>query len=332
MTFISNDAVARLREAVDLPDLGGTRYKIARRLGRGGMGTVYLVEDASLQRQVAMKVLDTAIESEEFSARLKREAQIVAMLEHPGIVPIHDVGVLPDGRLYYTMKYVQGNRLDEYITPAMSIAERLRLFQKICEPVAFAHSRRIIHRDLKPQNIMVGSFGEVLIMDWGVAKNLNDGVLLTTMPLEADPDNLTTMHGTVVGTPAYMSPEQQRGESASVDKRSDVYSLGVILYFLLTGAPPKQALDSPRRTHPKIARPLEAVCLKSLATDPAERYNSVLAFSTDVTHFLDGEPVSAYKETLVERIDRWIARNRFLVFLILAYLLMRILLLIAAGR
>lgn len=331
MTYLSNSAITRLQEAVDLPDLGGTRYILVRHIARGGMGAVYLVEDTNLGRQVAMKVLDTTIESEELSARLRKEAQTVATLEHPGIVPLHDVGVLPDGRLYYTMKFVQGRQLDEYVTPEMSIAERLRVFQKICEAVAFAHSKHIIHRDLKPQNVMVGSFGEVLVMDWGVAKHLKETSAVLPPTPGTSSEGATTLHGTVVGTPAYMSPEQQRGETNIVNERSDVFSLGAILHFLLSGSSERLA-GSLRRTNPRIQKSIEAVCQKALSLNLDERYGSVTDLSADITSFLDGEPVSAYRESIIEKIDRWVARNRFLVFLILAYLLMRILLLVASGR
>jgi serine/threonine protein kinase len=332
MTYFSNSTIERLQEAVDLPDLSGTRYTLVRHIARGGMGAVYLVEDANLERQVAMKVLDTTIESEELSVRLRKEARIVATLEHPGIVPLHDVGVLPDGRLYYTMKFVQGKQLDEYVTPGMSIAERLRIFQKICEAVAFAHSKHIIHRDLKPQNVMVGSFGEVLVMDWGVAKHLDSESAVTAPIAGTSSGKTTTLHGTVIGTPAYMSPEQQRGETNTVDERSDVFSLGAILHFLLTGVSPAQFSGSLRKANPKIHKSIEAVCCKALSPNHNERYGSVADLSMDITHFLDGEPVGAYRESILEKLDRWIGKNRFLVFLILAYLLMRILLLVASGR
>src|SRR5260370_3458242 len=142
-----------------------------------------------------------------------KEARILARLEHPSIVPVHDCGVLPDGRFYYAMKMVRGNRLDKEVGPAMALTERLQLFQKICDAVAFAHAHGVIHRDLKPQNIMVGPFGEVLVLDWGVARQIGPG---------AD--------GAVVGTPGYMAPEQATGDAALVDARADVYALGGSLY------------------------------------------------------------------------------------------------------
>src|ERR1700722_10111271 len=172
MMWLSDEAVARLRDAGSEPDLSGTPYRLIERLGRGGMGTVYLVEDARLGRRVALKVIDLPGDSRELEARLLREARILAQLEHPGIVPVHEVGSLSDGRVFYTMKFVQGRRLDEVAREPASRPERLRLFQKVCEPVAFAHARGVLHRDLKPENIMVGPFGEVLVMDWGIAKIL----------------------------------------------------------------------------------------------------------------------------------------------------------------
>ncbi len=200
MRFLSDDAVAHLREITELPELSGTRYELVRELGRGGMGVVYEVRDRELERNVALKV----IEKDWRDHRGAEEARIIAALEHPGIVPVHDAGTLPDGRLYYTMKLVRGVRLDAWAQQNHGITERLRLFARICEPVAFAHANGVVPRDLKPENVMVGEFGVVLVMDWGIAG---------------------------VGTPGYMAPEQARGESA--DPRSDVFALGAVLAFLI---------------------------------------------------------------------------------------------------
>src|SRR5579862_7906516 len=182
MKWLSDQALDRLRVAVEMPDLSGTSYVLLGKLGAGGMGGVFRVEDTALGRQVALKVIGIADSSGEFGARLLREAKIIAQLEHPGIVPVHDVGMLPDGRVFYTMKLVQGRRLDHYRDELTTLPERLRIFQKICDAVAFAHAHRVLHRDLKPQNIMVGRFGEVLVMDWGLAKLLNAEASAAAIP------------------------------------------------------------------------------------------------------------------------------------------------------
>src|SRR6516164_9083138 len=159
MKFLSDRALDRLRGS-GTPDLSGTRYELRELIARGGMGAVYAAEDGKLNRRVALKVLDSTGAAPELTQRLIREARILAQLEHPGIVPVHDVGTLPDGRVYYTMKFVRGLRLDQYITQLDSLPQRLRLFLRVCDAVAFAHARGVLHRDLKPANIMVGSFGE----------------------------------------------------------------------------------------------------------------------------------------------------------------------------
>jgi serine/threonine protein kinase len=281
MRFLSDDAVAHLREITELPDLSGTRYELVRELGRGGMGVVYEVRDGELARNVAMKVVE-----EEWRA----EARIIAALEHPGIVPVHDAGVLPDGRLYYTMKLVRGIGLDAWAKQNHGLTERLRLFARICEPVAFAHANGVVHRDLKPENVMVGEFGAVLVMDWGVARS---GI---------EDDRL------IVGTPGYMAPEQTRGDRA--DARSDVYALGAVLAFLIRGD------ASPR--------PLAAVIARAMASDPAVRYADAQALAEDVLRYLDQEPVSAYRESIAERAVRWITRHRALLTLMAAYIVMRV--------
>ena len=222
MNWLSDEAIARLQTASALPDLAGTRYRLIERVGGGGMGTVYLAEDSVLGRRIALKILDLPELRADLSARLLREAQILGRLEHPGIVPVHDAGTLADGRVFYAMKFVEGERLDVLAKRIEALPDRLRIFQRICEAVAFAHARGILHRDLKPENIMVGPFGEVLVMDWGVAKILREDPQpredraeipmesSQTTPTETKP--LKTAHGTVLGTAGYMAPEQARGE------------------------------------------------------------------------------------------------------------------------
>jgi serine/threonine-protein kinase len=172
MSWLSDEAICRLQAASALPDFAGTRYRLVERVGSGGMGVVYLAEDEILARRVALKVLDFPEGSGELAERLLREAHVLATLEHPGIVPVHDAGTLADGRAFYAMKFVEGRRLDHLDTQKDTLFDRLRIFQRICDTVAFANARGVLHRDLKPGNVMVGSCGEILVMDWGVAKIL----------------------------------------------------------------------------------------------------------------------------------------------------------------
>ena len=315
MKWLSDEKLNRLQTIVNEPDFTATKYTFVKELGHGGMGAVYLAEDRELNRLVAVKVLNTPDVSDDLCRRMIREAQIIAGLEHPGIVPVHDVGTLPDGRIFYAMKYVRGSRLDEYATQGASVRDRLRKFQAVCDAVAFAHAHGVIHRDLKPQNIMIGSFGEVLVLDWGVAKLLNQSTSIRVNPRQSAFNQ--TLDGTVIGTRDYMSPEQARGEVDQIDERADVYSLCAVLKFLLGD----QAM-----------KPAKAIYLKAMADAPASRYASAAELSADIGRLLDAEPVLAYRENVFEKIGRWVGKNRFLVLLILAYLLMRIFLIFTSRR
>jgi|HubBroStandDraft_1064217.scaffolds.fasta_scaffold02013_7 serine/threonine protein kinase len=326
MSWLSDDAIFRLQTATALPDLSATRYRIVERIASGGMGTVYLAEDSVLGRRVALKILDVPDTSGELAARLLREAKILARLEHPGIIPVHGAGTLADGRVFYAMKLVEGQRLDELVSRGESLPHRLRLFQRVCDAVAFAHARKILHRDLKPENIMVGPFGEVLVMDWGIAKSLRGGGSLDAAmePNEGSlardtSDSAITAHGAILGTPGYMAPEQERGEVGSLDERSDVYSLGAILQYLL-----KTGLDSSANA----PRPLAAIARKAMASNPADRYTSAGELGLDVARYLDGLPVSAYPENIWRRAARWAVRYRVAIVLVLTYLIIRALLLL----
>jgi serine/threonine protein kinase len=348
MKFLSDKTLHRLRQTANLPDLSGTRYKLLEPVARGGMGTVYAALDEMLDRRVALKVLDVPAPNGDLASRLNREARVLARLEHPGIVPVHDVGTLSDGRVFYTMKFVQGQQLDKHIEAVASLPDRLRLFLRICDAVAFAHARGVLHRDLKPANVMVGAFGEVLVMDWGLAKNLRDpsAALSENIP-EVDPQ-ATILHapkasdipanstqstqvtgqGTVLGTPGYMSPEQASGDVAHVDERSDIFSLGAVLRFLCA---PSMTQPS-NQTAPVGGKFLEAICAKATNANPANRYSTVSEFSTDVSRFLDGLPVSARKETMLDKAVRFYRRYTVAILLIAAYLVVRVLLLIFSHR
>ena len=338
MKYLPDQVVARLQTEMQTPDLSGTRYRALRFLGRGGMGAVWLAEDSILHRAVAVKVLAAEDSSADLAARLMQEAVILARLEHPGIVPVHDAGTLPDGRTFYCMKHVEGQTLDRFVAQ-LPLRQRVQLFQRITEPLAFAHSRGVIHRDLKPSNIMVGAFGEVLIMDWGLAKVLR-GASAVVAKVAAPADNAanasvpsaspvsgdaSTAHGTVLGTPGYMAPEQERGDVDLIDQRTDVFALGSILQSMLQ--------DKAGATRGESAsRALRAICRKAMAAEMPARYSSVQEFAADVARYLDGMPVSAYRENIVERTVRLVKRNRVAVALVVAYLLMRMLFILFSRR
>ncbi len=296
------------------------------------MGAVWLAEDSVLHRTVALKVLSVETSSADLAARLMQEAVVLARLEHPGIVPVHDAGILSDGRTFYCMKYVEGQTLDQHIEH-LTLRQRLQLLQRIAEPLAFAHSRGIIHRDLKPGNIMIGAFGEVLVMDWGLAKVLGPGsarsaeaLIEERSPSQPQPghpsiDRLsgaTTAHGTVLGTPGFMAPEQERGEVQLIDPRTDVFGLGSILQYMIRNE--------------SASRPLQGICHKAMAAEMSARYPSVAELAGDVGKYLDDMPVSAYRENILERTARLISRNRVAVVLVLAYLLMRTLFILFSRR
>jgi serine/threonine protein kinase len=343
MRWLSDVTVEQLREVAECPDLAATKYELLGRIGRGGMATVYLARDRELGREVAVKVPHGADPAPAESARLLQEARILARLEHPGIVPVHDVGTLPDGRLFYVMKRVNGTRLDEHARATPSLAERLRLFQRIGEAVGFAHAHGVIHRDLKPDNIMVGSFGEVLVMDWGIARIRGTPLIPASVSATLPAATTDTAPGTVLGTPGYMAPEQAVGDPDLIDARTDIYALGGILYFLLTDRPPLRASgrdasigaslrwQRPRHWAPSISRPLEAICLKALADAPGERYPTVERLSTDIARFLERRPVDAYPEGMVERALRLAAKYQGAIVLVVAYLVMRVILLLLGG-
>jgi eukaryotic-like serine/threonine-protein kinase len=335
---LSESAVRHLQQVLGDPEPPGGRYEIVAVVGEGGMGTVYQARDRVLDREVALKVLRADVAGAEAETRLRREARILARLEHPGIVPVHDVGTLADGRVYYVMKLVRGERLEHFARGA-ALADALRLFLRVCETVGFAHANGVIHRDLKPSNIMVGPFGEVLVLDWGIARLVQpehqpDPMMAGQPPVDpvlayaasitpglephADPD---TAPGTILGTPGFMAPEQAQGWMQLVSPRTDVYALGAILRYLVELATPAGG----------VGRPLVSIWTKAMRPQPGERYAAAPELAADVARFLDGAPVEAHRESLAERAGRLFRRYQTAIILVLSYLTIRLLFLVLRG-
>jgi serine/threonine protein kinase len=325
-------------------------YEEIRELGRGGMARVMLVEDAAIDREVAMKIaLPQCQKNRSMLHRFLNEANITGQLDHPSIPPVHDAGRRPDGLHYFTMKWVRGRTLaeivgtlrekaDQAVEREYSLPTLLRIFQKVCEGVAFAHDRDIVHRDLKPENIMIGRFGQVFVMDWGLAKKLHEKPALPDQAPDPaddsdpalqtnqdDSDPMLSVDGTILGTPAYMAPEQASGRVAELDQKTDIYALGAMLYEILTFRPPPKAQTTvavlmevirgeiipPRTRTPEknIPKDLEAVCLKAMATDKDRRFSSVSELMDEVQAFLDRRRVTSYDYGPFERLSRFVQRR-----------------------
>jgi len=309
------------------------RFSLVGKLGEGSQGIVYRVNDRDCHREVACKVLSYATTDPEEISRFIHEAQVTAQLEHPGIVPIHDLGELRDGTVFYTMKRVDGKSLAELLEKSGGVPEHryelMQILLRICETLSFAHSRGVVHRDLKPRNIMVGPFGEVLVLDWGLAKVVNcpDVVRpMSSMRTFPEADAYRTLNGTAVGTPAYMSPEQAMGEVDTLDRRCDIYSLGVILYEMLAGESPYVRGEARKVMHQvshgmwtklghrptgaKLPRALIAIVHRAMAFERTDRYQLVEDFAHDLSTFLAGGAISAYQETAIEKIGRVLSHHR----------------------
>ena len=321
MTQLSDAAVDRLRSLDDAPVFVDNRYELLGELGRGGMGVVYRVHDTVLGREVALKVVAPGASRGDAAERLRREAWALARLEHPGIVPVHDVGRLADDRVFYVMKLVRGDRLDQLMARGLSLGDGVRLMVRVCDAVAFAHARGVIHRDLKPQNVMIAPFGEVLVMDWGVAKLRELAESPSQSPAAAHGAHVfsvaprpTTQDGVVLGTPGYMAPEQATGDSARIDERTDVHALGVILREVATSASGGATVPAP----------LGSIIARATAAEPDSRYRDANLLGRDLSAFLDRLPVAAHRETIAERTRRVALRHRVAITLVLAYILVRV--------
>jgi serine/threonine protein kinase len=321
----------------------GLRFRVLRPHARGGLGAVFVALDAELNREVALKqILDKHADDPVSRQRFLIEAEITGGLEHPGIVPVYGLGTYADGRPFYAMRFVKGDSLKEAIEHfhadeslkkdpgrrSLELRKLLRRLTDVCNAVGYAHGRGVLHRDIKPGNVIVGRYGETLVVDWGLAKPLgrteagSDPEERPLAPSSAS-GSAETLPGAALGTPAYMSPEQAAGDVDRLGAPSDVYSLGATLYCLLTGKPPFEgdpgdvlravqtgAFPPPRRLDPSIDRALEAVCLKAMALKPGDRYATPRALADDLERWSADEPVSAWREPASRRARRWARRNR----------------------
>jgi serine/threonine protein kinase len=325
----------------------GLRYRILRPHAKGGLGEVFVAEDQELHRKVALKEIQEDRAHDAVSrSRFLLEAEITGGLEHPGIVPVYGLGQYSDGRPFYAMRFIKGDNLKEAIRRfhaaerpgrdpgerSLALRQLLRRFVDVCNAVAYAHHRGVLHRDLKPGNIMLGKYGETLIVDWGLAKPIGRSDLTrtpeeSTLQPSSGSDWVETVMGTAIGTPAYMSPEQAAGRLDLLGPASDIYSLGATLYALLTGTAPFAGSDKgellrqvqrgawrpPRQVKVNTPAALDAICRKAMALKPEDRYATALALAADVEHWLADEPVSAYREPWSTRTGRWLRRHRPLV-------------------
>ena len=352
LTFLDAEATHDAKTELYEPptDSAGrrSRYRILRRLGRGNLGEVFVARDEELNREVALKEIQARhVDSPESRSSFVLEAEITGNLEHPGIVPVHGLCDHADGRPYYVMRLVKGETLKGAIkrfhregghapSPVRRLAlrELLNRFLSLCEAIGYVHSRGVIHRDLKPANVMLGPFGETLLIDFGLAKpvGLADGVVRdpegSLHPTSASGSN-QSRPGTIKGTPAFMSPEQADKETAAqVGFPSDVYSLGATLYYLIVGKAPfggtglidailtkvKQGdFPKPRTLNPGVPLGLEAICLKAMSLRPADRYASPRAMAEDLERWLADEPISVLRDPFLTKLRRTVRRHKLIV-------------------
>lgn len=349
-------------EAVSVPcpdltfDPKSSRYTLLYVHAEGGLGRIHIAQDNIIQRQVVLKEIKPQVSCCSAQNRFLREAQVTGQLEHPNIVPVYELSKTEEGNAYYVMRYLRGQTLKEAIAShhrrrkegEVSSVEVLRLLESflgICEAVAYAHSRKVLHRDLKPENVMLGRFGEVIVLDWGLAKVLeqdSDSVTAVQVAPMTDEDasNEETMTGEVLGTPAYMAPEQAAGQQDIIDYSTDVYGLGGILFEILTGTAPHQGQSTAEvltrvaneptplanSRESSIPKPLNAICLKAMAFTQEDRYATASELAEDVRRYLANEPVTAYREPLFQRVIRWCRRHQALSFSLAGILVVGVLL------
>jgi len=300
------------------------RYTLVRELARGGMGRIWIADDARLSRRVAIKELLEGSGSR--GARFERELSLTSRLEHPSIVSIHDGGTWADGKPFYVMKVVSGESLDRVIARARSVSDRIALLPHglaLVDALAYAHAQGIVHRDLKPENVLVGDFGETVVIDWGLAKDLRAATPeLIDGPYRELAREGVTIGGEVMGTPAYMPPEQALGDA--VDERADVYALGAVLYHLLSGARPHagktieevlaNVISAPppplARRAPGVPADLVTIVEKAMAWKPEDRYATAGELAVDLKRFLSGQLVGAHRYSGRQLVWRWLRKHR----------------------
>ncbi|MCC7169543.1 MAG: tetratricopeptide repeat protein [Planctomycetes bacterium] len=371
-TISSDELLRRLAES----SAGSGRYRFRALVGRGGMGAILKVWDRELRRPLAMKVVlgkgeealtgATPRVEERALARFLDEAQITSQLDHPGIVPVHELGTDESGRAYFTMRLVRGEDFEKVIEhvhagrDGWTLTRALNVLVKVCEALAYAHSRGVVHRDIKPANVMVGKYGEAYLMDWGCARNLDQperrDIRITTAPKQTGevktlrrdlkkelPNSpLFTMDGDVIGTPAYMSPEQARGDLEQVGVQSDVYSMGALLYHLLSGREPyipegvrpsaymvlRWVLEGPPKSldslAPTASPELVSIAEKAMAREPRDRYPGAESFARELQAYLDGRVVASHETGTWPETKKWVKRNKALSSALLAALLIAI--------
>ncbi len=320
------------------------RYRLVRKLGQGGLGRVWLAFDEHLKRHVAVKEL-TSRGNAMALYRFRREAEITGRLEHPGIVPVYQLGEDSEtGEAFYAMRFLGKTTMHDAILEyherrgegeddPMLIRRLLTDFVSICQAIGHAHSRKVIHRDLKPENVAIDSFGQVIVIDWGIAKVLDELETTDTLahPLSEDGAEQSTMHGQVLGTPMYMAPEQASGRIDELDERTDIYGLGAILFAILTGYGPHERTSVTQDTgvrrdvlsaiasqptpvahdaNPDADPALSAICAKAMARKRYARYQTASELAEDVQRWMAGERVSAYREKTSQRIARWVQHHR----------------------
>lgn len=343
------------------------RFRLRNRHAIGGLGEVWIAWDRQLHREVALKrIRPEWADHPEATARFRREAEITGFLEHPGIVPIYSLGDDDSGCPFYAMQFIRGRTLQQIVAEHIDVPESaspvssptrakrvwydqqtlrqlLNHFVDVCQTIDYAHSREVVHRDLKPSNIMLGAYGQTLVVDWGLAKRFDatefgdedkdPGTLRAPDPLDefqtlSSPNDSSvdeTRQGTTMGTPRYMSPEQAAGKTGRIGPAADIYCLGATLYFILTGQAPhvgeadlestfsrivRGEFDPPQKVRAEVPKPLQAIVMKAMANHPDERYQSAGDFAEDVGRYLGDQPISIFRDPLSERVLRWMRNHR----------------------